>query len=88
MMEGDCQLRVEQTMEERVIEGEVIQGKRSAHAGAAALPKETWKRVIIGILAVLYVLSPLDILPDAIPLIGWLDDLGVLAWAARYVLKR
>lgn len=44
-----------------------------------------WKRVIIVLLAFIYVVSPLDLIPDAIPVIGWLDDLGVLAWAARQV---
>ncbi len=46
-----------------------------------------WKRVVIALLAVFYILSPLDLLPEALlgPL-GWLDDLGVLAWAARQVL--
>ena len=44
-----------------------------------------WKRAIISILAIIYVISPLDLIPDVIPVIGWLDDLGVLAWAARQV---
>ncbi len=44
-----------------------------------------WKRIIIVLLAFLYVLSPIDLIPDFIPVIGWLDDLGVLAWAARQV---
>lgn len=44
-----------------------------------------WKRVIIALLALLYIISPLDLIPDVIPVIGWLDDLGVLAWAARQV---
>jgi uncharacterized membrane protein YkvA (DUF1232 family) len=44
-----------------------------------------WKRMIIALLAVLYVISPLDLIPDFIPVIGWLDDLGVLVWAARQV---
>ena len=32
--------------------------------------------VILG--TILYVLCPLDVIPDAIPIIGWLDDLAVL----------
>ncbi len=45
-----------------------------------------WKRAIIALLAFLYIVSPLDLIPDFIPVIGWLDDLGVLAWAAKQVL--
>ena len=44
-----------------------------------------WKRVIIALLAMIYVISPLDLIPDFIPVVGWLDDLGVLVWAARQV---
>lgn len=44
-----------------------------------------WQRAIITLLALLYIVSPLDLIPDVIPLVGWLDDLGVLAWAARQV---
>jgi hypothetical protein len=90
MRNRQCNQILEITMKGRVMEGEVIQGKGGASAGAGTqpLPKETWKRAIIGLLAVIYVLSPLDFLPDFIPIIGWLDDLGVLAWAARYVLKK
>ncbi len=68
------------------VDGKAAAG--SAKAGAMPLPKENWKRAVIAILAILYVLSPLDLIPDFIPVIGWLDDLGVLAWAARYVLKK
>lgn len=45
-----------------------------------------WKRVVIALLAFIYIISPLDLIPDVIPVIGWLDDLGVLAWAARHAL--
>lgn len=35
-------------------------------------------RWLVIVLSVLYILSPLDLLPDVIPVIGWLDDLGAL----------
>ena len=31
------------------------------------------------VLAILYVLSPIDLIPDAIPVLGWLDD-GLVAY--------
>jgi uncharacterized membrane protein YkvA (DUF1232 family) len=43
------------------------------------------------LLAALYVVWPLDLIPDAIPVIGWLDDVGIvaasLAWLAREVAR-
>jgi len=29
-------------------------------------------------LGILYIISPIDALPDVIPLVGWLDDIGVI----------
>jgi uncharacterized membrane protein YkvA (DUF1232 family) len=37
--------------------------------------------------AVAYLVSPLDLVTDAIPVLGWLDDLAVIAWALRRVLR-
>ncbi|NRF70711.1 DUF1232 domain-containing protein [Aquincola sp. S2] len=39
-------------------------------------------------LIVLYVLSPIDLLPDALPVIGVLDDLVIVPLAIRWLLKR
>ncbi len=30
--------------------------------------------IIIGVLGVLYGISPVDILPDVVPVFGWVDD--------------
>lgn len=35
--------------------------------------------------SLLYFISPIDLIPDTIPFVGQLDDLGVLLSAARYV---
>jgi uncharacterized membrane protein YkvA (DUF1232 family) len=38
-------------------------------------------------LAVVYVVSPLDAIPDVIPVIGWLDDVGVIGLALAYLSR-
>ncbi len=39
------------------------------------------------LLAVAYVIWPVDAVPDVAPVLGWLDDLGVAALALAYVAK-
>ena len=46
-----------------------------------------FKSVLIPSLAIIYILSPLDIKPDWIPVIGALDDFGILALTLPFVLK-
>jgi uncharacterized membrane protein YkvA (DUF1232 family) len=43
-----------------------------------------WRKALL-IGAVAYALFPFDVIPDTIPFIGWLDDLGVLSLAAMAV---
>ncbi len=38
-------------------------------------------------LAVAYLMSPVDLVPDWIPVLGQLDDVLVLGWAARRLLR-
>jgi uncharacterized membrane protein YkvA (DUF1232 family) len=39
------------------------------------------------LLCVLYVLSPIDVIPDFIPVLGWLDDVGVLGYMGYALLR-
>jgi uncharacterized membrane protein YkvA (DUF1232 family) len=43
---------------------------------------EPTKARILAFLTLAYLVSPLDPIPDLIPVLGWLDDLGVLTVAA------
>lgn len=53
---------------------------KAVQNGASAI----WKAlsVLIAMAAVAYDLSPIDAVPDALPVLGWLDDLGFTAMAA------
>ncbi|MGZ3422801.1 MAG: YkvA family protein [Polyangiales bacterium] len=46
---------------------------------------------LLALFAVLYVIMPIDLIPDTIPIVGWMDDIGiiglVLAWTARHVQR-
>ena len=35
-----------------------------------------------------YLLCPVDLVPDVIPVLGWADDVVVVAWALRAVVRR
>jgi len=37
--------------------------------------------------AVIYVISPVDLIPDAFPVIGWLDDIGVMSLAVAWMWR-
>ncbi len=39
-------------------------------------------------LAGVWVLSPIDLIPEFVPIIGPLDDILVVAWALRYAARR
>lgn len=38
-------------------------------------------------LALIYILSPYDLLPDFIPIRGWIDDIVVLILMMRYIMR-
>ena len=39
-------------------------------------------------LMLLYVVSPVDLIPDAIPILGLMDDVVLIPLAIRFVLRR
>ena len=53
---------------------------------------EALKRVLIilvlGVLGLVYLISPIDFLPDGIPIIGILDDFGVIGVIVYYWFTR
>ena len=46
----------------------------------------TPRNIIILTAVILYTITPLDGIPDIIPVVGWLDDLGLLALAVKTVM--
>ncbi|HWD42342.1 MAG TPA: DUF1232 domain-containing protein [Actinomycetota bacterium] len=51
-------------------------------------PRVPWKAKAAVVLAGLWVLSPIDLLPEFLPVIGPLDDVVVVALALRYAARR
>jgi uncharacterized membrane protein YkvA (DUF1232 family) len=45
-----------------------------------------WAKILL-VAAVAYVVWPLDLVPDAVPLFSWIDDMGVV-FVMRLVLHR
>ncbi len=53
-----------------------------SYNGKYPVPKKT---VIVGIFALLYLINPIDFVPDFIPLLGFADDIAALAFAASLI---
>jgi len=62
-----------------------------AHAAwlAARDPRVPWLARFLAVAVAAYALSPIDLIPDFIPLLGWLDDLIIVPlglWAVRRLM--
>lgn len=44
-----------------------------------------WYRKLIVVSALIYFIFPIDTIPDLAPLVGYLDDLGVIMAAIKYI---
>jgi uncharacterized membrane protein YkvA (DUF1232 family) len=51
-------------------------------------PSVGWGKKAAVILGLLYVISPLDAVPDWFPIVGWLDDIGVLGLLSMYMMRQ
>jgi len=43
------------------------------------------QNMILVVAAILYFLTPIDIVPDFIPLLGWLDDITIMGWVIKSI---
>lgn len=62
-----------------------------AHAAwlAARDPRVPWLARVLAIAVAAYALSPIDLIPDFIPVLGWLDDLVIVPlglWVVRRLI--
>lgn len=46
----------------------------------------TWRK-LSGLAAAIYVLSPIDLVPDVVPVVGWLDDMGIVGLVAWFLVR-
>ena len=44
-----------------------------------------WRKLVLGA-ALVYVVVPFDAVPDVVPVVGWLDDMGVVGLALTSML--
>lgn len=45
-----------------------------------------WKK-LLGVLSIAYAIFPFDLIPDVVPVFGWLDDVGFLAVAFAFIAR-
>ncbi len=44
-------------------------------------------KLVLGIAVLLYVMIPSDVIPDVLPVVGFADDMALLAWFLRHAAK-
>ena len=63
--------------------------KQEVHAVALACkePRVPWYAKLLAVCIVAYALSPIDLIPDFIPVVGYLDDLILVPLGIYFLLK-
>ena len=46
-----------------------------------------WRTIVLSIAAILYFVNPLDVIPDFLPAVGFLDDAGGLAFVIQSIRR-
>ena len=65
--------------------GALVRMAREALAGRyRQLPK---RALVAGLAAVVYLVNPLDLIPDVLPVLGWVDDGVMVAWVVRQIRR-
>ena len=65
----------------------VVQDAHAVHL-AARDPRTPWYARILVLAIAAYALSPIDLIPDVIPVLGMVDDLIIIPAAIRWMLKK
>jgi uncharacterized membrane protein YkvA (DUF1232 family) len=66
-----------------------IKGETFALYLAVHDPRTPWYAKLLGVCVVAYALSPIDLIPDFIPVLGYLDDIIIVPaglWAVRRLI--
>ena len=50
-------------------------------------PVVPWRTIVLSLAAIIYFVNPLDLIPDLLPVVGFLDDAGVLAFVLQSIRK-
>lgn len=70
------------------VRGDLEAMLRMARETAAGRYRHLPRRSLMAVTAgLIYFVSPLDLIPDVIPMLGFVDDVGVLAWVVHQVRR-